>query len=477
MYIRIMKRVLAGAIIGLFVGCFLMFAPAGADLPPSHWAGGITINELSTVSDRDVQYPAYCTFAQASVSRIVDHGGSISQILGDTEQENLGEKCIVSNAQGSFALEHHSDWNVERNEAAVYKPGGSGSFLKWESGMGTKKWYDPAPMGSSVLYLYRRYSSDSAYQIKVTKNLRDTGQAKIGKDYMVWGAKSDDTVRLEQYLEYNNRQRVTATRHGFSPNGRYLLLYGGEGLFKVDLADYSRTMILGRQQGQMLYFAISSDGNYAAALDDHREVHIYDLRSCEMDQSPGLWQKQIGSIVSVYTGCKEAANLKQQMTDQQILSYNSKIRRLHFSPSGQKLYFSITVDTDPNNAVYDDVIWKEFEVQADDWKPTAEGYLALGDSYTSGEGDTEGGTWYEPGTDEQGDKSTFAGRNLCHLSRRSYPYLIGLELGYLGSNLATPPADGLFHSVACSGAKIHNVIGIIGENQDDGSEVDFAVHG
>lgn len=99
----------------------------------------------------------------------------------------------------------------------------------------------------------------------------------------------------------------------------------------------------------------------------------------------------------------------------------------------------------------------------------------MGDSYSSGEGDTEGGSWYEPGTDEQGDRDTFAGRNLCHLSRRSYPYLMAVELGYVSNNVTTPPADGLFHSVACSGAKIHNIIGSVGEKQDDGNASDFAV--
>jgi hypothetical protein len=36
---------------------------------------------------------------------------------------------------------------------------------------------------------------------------------------------------------------------------------------------------------------------------------------------------------------------------------------------------------------------------------------------------------------------------------------MALELGYLSTNLESPPAGGKFHSVACSGAKIHNIIG------------------
>ncbi len=65
-------------------------------------------------------------------------------------------------------------------------------------------------------------------------------------------------------------------------------------------------------------------------------------------------------------------------------------------------------------------------------------YLGMGDSFSSGEGDNLGGTYYEPGTDET--------TNLCHLSKRSYPYLIKSDLKI---------SD--FHSVACSGALEQNI--------------------
>lgn len=110
--------------------------------------------------------------------------------------------------------------------------------------------------------------------------------------------------------------------------------------------------------------------------------------------------------------------------------------------------------------------------------PQERGYLAMGDSFSSGEGDGQGGEWYEPGTDEHGDEGTFLGRNLCHVSRRSYPYLLAKRLGYLqGSEQTpiTPSSDGDFHSVACSGAVMHNVVGgsIYGEDQGAGDASDF----
>lgn len=66
-------------------------------------------------------------------------------------------------------------------------------------------------------------------------------------------------------------------------------------------------------------------------------------------------------------------------------------------------------------------------------------YLALGDSYSSGEGDisySDGKTNYLPGTVDKGQ---------CHVSYRSYPFLLKEKWGF---------SDNEMESVACSGARI-----------------------
>lgn len=67
-------------------------------------------------------------------------------------------------------------------------------------------------------------------------------------------------------------------------------------------------------------------------------------------------------------------------------------------------------------------------------------YLALGDSFTSGEGD--GDSYYFNGTNDEYEK--------CHLSERSYPFLI--------SNFSNINPN-LMKSVACSGATMDDVVG------------------
>ncbi len=92
-------------------------------------------------------------------------------------------------------------------------------------------------------------------------------------------------------------------------------------------------------------------------------------------------------------------------------------------------------------------------------------YLALGDSYSSGEGDTElnpqtNDKYYLDGTDKDGtDRSP---REKCHVSSRSYPF-------YLASIMQV--RDDM-KSVACSGAVIDDLSGegeYMGQRTDDGT--------
>lgn len=73
-------------------------------------------------------------------------------------------------------------------------------------------------------------------------------------------------------------------------------------------------------------------------------------------------------------------------------------------------------------------------------------YLALGDSFSSGEGDIvkDGVSHYLPGTNVLGDHVAGIPRELCHISDRSYPFLLAADMGITRGN------D--MQSIACSGA-------------------------
>lgn len=86
------------------------------------------------------------------------------------------------------------------------------------------------------------------------------------------------------------------------------------------------------------------------------------------------------------------------------------------------------------------VIRGEYFLRIDDSNSSNFEYLALGDSFASG----EGAYLYKAGTDTDNNK--------CHLSHRSYPYLLGSAL-----SLNT------VESVACSGASISDVLSVANE--------------
>jgi lysophospholipase L1-like esterase len=73
------------------------------------------------------------------------------------------------------------------------------------------------------------------------------------------------------------------------------------------------------------------------------------------------------------------------------------------------------------------------------------GYLALGDSFSSGEGETDD-HYYEQGTDDKFEE--------CHVSVRSYPFLLAAAMQLTSS---------AFQSVACSGAKTTDILGQSGD--------------
>jgi hypothetical protein len=90
--------------------------------------------------------------------------------------------------------------------------------------------------------------------------------------------------------------------------------------------------------------------------------------------------------------------------------------------------------------------------------PTKLDYLALGDSYSSGEGDTEknnatGQKYYRQLTDVNEDKKQGIPGEKCHISTRSYPYKLAqyMELKQTGTKQ--------WDTVACGGATIYDLNG------------------
>lgn len=103
-----------------------------------------------------------------------------------------------------------------------------------------------------------------------------------------------------------------------------------------------------------------------------------------------------------------------------------------FNDDGAELSFYATSYSSPP---------REVSIRAAGYNNPRLDYLALGDSFSSGEGETDDKN-YIPGTNEPYEK--------CHVSTRSYPYLVA-SLSNINPNFVK--------NVACSGATTKDVVG------------------
>lgn len=214
---------------------------------------------------------------------------------------------------------------------------------------------------------------------------------------------------------------------GYSPNGDFIVygkrLYSREpiGTFvlvdvKSKAARYIKVpsdMSLSWQSDSAV--TVSNDGRYVASA-SHNNIHIWKTDECS-EGDPGE-DCRVGTINSDRFG-------------EGGVSTSGGFSRITFNGDGQKLSFDYRISNETYRSITIGLSVRE---------PHHLDYLALGDSYSSGEGDIgkkdNGGSYYLSGTEERGG---------CHVSERSYPFLLRDHFGATSDSMK---------SVACSGAQV-----------------------
>lgn len=237
---------------------------------------------------------------------------------------------------------------------------------------------------------------------------------------------------FEHKLAYPDGQELNVRTSGglsYSANGRWLYVDAeNAGQLRVDTRDFSVfSFAAGHTPYYSLYTAISNSGNTIATHEYGPGFKLYDLTRCEQEK-PNYGSRNCASrdVTQLVTDA-----LKSTLPDPTKLSWwavyemkfvnESQISlRINYSYNGEEKYALLTMSTD--------------EAQA----PTR--YLALGDSFSSGEGAYN----YRSVTDFYADENNY---NLCHQSLSSYSYLLKKSL-----------SPEWFGSVACSGATQTNVV-------------------
>lgn len=467
-----MKRALGYIFIfSLFANSLLVNSAASATASQSDiWAGPLQTNVVSDLSPSEVQNRPDCVYGSVRKKNLAQPFeyllGSIP-VLKNLIYEDLGQQCLIQNNQGLFTSTYTKSLHYSAQSSNYY---GNDANSMFGINIGAYNHLDPSPAGDVVMLQGRPTYFDKTYYAILHRNM-SKGAPSISVTNLVWGLNDPSAEKLK----YVNGTEIRLSAHAFSANGKYLVFQTNNNTNIVNLETMTLTPVLTDSSTTGGALAVSNDGKYVAVL--RNGLHFINTENCALSFPKGQWSTPTSTTLN---GCSRIQNRLPEINS--AFTSSNYYLRPYFDATGAKLRLSAgtrIAGISPNASGPSAYTWSELEISATNYVSDAQGYLAMGDSFSSGEGDLFGGTWYEPGTDEQGNKDTFEGRNLCHLSRRSYPYLIAKELGLLSGDASEPttPSDsGLFHSVACSGAIVNNIIGKDGKLRlIPGNEDDFSI--
>ncbi len=252
--------------------------------------------------------------------------------------------------------------------------------------------------------------------------------------------------RLYLHRDMNSKIETSTefatTYHQFDDSGGELLLtdvdelgartslytsaFSASGAWMVTDAERHGFVRIDTSSGEGFYFgesfsdeakiAISPDGNYVA-VGSSRVLRLYNLTDC----IPTLEREHHHTCAEI-----DLDNLLRS----QGFSTMEMVELLRFQ-NNDALYAQIISRVLLDNSLRRD---KLMVINADGSAEAGMEYLALGDSYASG----EGAFAYKSGTDTRD--------NICHVSTHSYPFLLGSSLEM-----------GSYDSIACSGAEIDDI--------------------
>ncbi|MFZ2125506.1 MAG: SGNH/GDSL hydrolase family protein [Candidatus Saccharimonadales bacterium] len=216
-----------------------------------------------------------------------------------------------------------------------------------------------------------------------------------------------------------------------SDNGKWLAVeirQRGIGLLNIDTLKMKEVSDLsfyyGYGRDPTVELAVDDDGQHIAVVGKNAGLDVFDITSeCGDDSS---YDADRGHIGMSRPYCNKAS-----IDTNGFIPHFKYALHPEFNDDGAELRFfaSSYVFAEPQRLV---------TLRANGYNPPRLDYLALGDSYSSGEGDDE--SHYLNGTNDEYEN--------CHVSDRSYPFLLAREFGIGGDSMA---------SVACSGATTKDV--------------------
>lgn len=285
--------------------------------------------------------------------------------------------------------------------------------------------------GDTLVYSDSYYGTQMSVVRGLSKNI-------IPRDFDSEGRLTTYEVKpegLKNLLERGDQPGVyhAVYSHAVSDNGRYIVAYVNYGGFiKINLETGEEKAVY-KAKGtwySAMYnpqaVAISNDGRYIIIGPDLR---VIDTKDCG-------WEFN-GDFSPLNTDC-DTGYYASKVSD--TVGYSSSVSAGKFID--ENYGFEVDISPFPGAILHGDGLAKHVTVKAGNYvapTPRLE-YLALGDSYSSGEGDI--------GKKENGTSYYMSEAGLgggCHISTRSYPFLLKERWGIDDEKMKT---------VACSGARV-----------------------
>ncbi len=320
--------------------------------------------------------------------------------------------------EGEASVEIASEYNY--TDQCWYKTG-AGWFLYGGSGYkATDSEYGGFTDGSQTLVYptmnmgtLLEWSNDGSNSAKLRRDtaLEYTFQRGYPNDYS-WNNPASLEFRYEDGGDYEFSPSVTYARVNYSNDGRWMVVWNDTGwIIRVDLVHmkFATYRVLSEADSHYAAIGISDSGRYIAINNYGTHFIVLDTQGCTTSLDRIRIPEEATCAMTVRQDFD--SEYWSKISNSMPYFYEDGILGLR-SPDGSE-----TIMQDPQV------------------KRTSH-YVALGDSFASGEGAGN----YLYGTDTANQHI-----NTCHTSTKSYPYYV--------ANRASVDS---FFSVACSGAKIEN---------------------
>lgn len=362
---------------------------------------------------------------------------------------NAKTDCLVGQHSGAKILSYAS-----YQALAVQFPGDTSAY----------------PIGVGCLSCVYIEGNDTFINVESNNDVR-SGRVVVYKNFLKRLHFVNSPLKSERYYSfdstspdhiisnfYGNAGYVGYMKHiQRSSNGKWLVVeFTGTGLFRVNLetmeilkfSDWHTDYWSSRP---FIEYDVTNDGRHIAVFGENTLNSIFDIVSgCGNIMPSILTEDQLARNQQI--PCPEL-NLNAPRGDVANNTYMPRLRNTYqpeFNDDGGELSFYASS--------YDPITPRRIVLQAANYTPSPYlDYLALGDSYSSGEGDierkTDGTGYYRSWTDNEENDAIGVPREMCHISTRSYPYRLASSMNL---SLDGPKK---WNTIACAGALTYDISG------------------